>query len=54
MANINVKDLSSNITGFDLFSESENFMRDLSEYNLDLYGGWGFWDFLGRWSGGRA
>jgi hypothetical protein len=39
MANINVKDLSNNITGSDLFSDSESFMRDLSDYELDTQGG---------------
>jgi hypothetical protein len=40
MANITVKDLVKNsITGVDLFNDSENFMRDLSEDELNLYGG---------------
>jgi hypothetical protein len=39
MANINVKDLNSNITGSDLFSDSESFMRDLSDYELNTQGG---------------
>jgi hypothetical protein len=39
MANIKVQDLSS-ITGADLFNESENFMRDLSDDELELQGGW--------------
>jgi hypothetical protein len=39
MANINVKDLSGNITGSDLFSDSESFMRDLSDYELNVQGG---------------
>jgi hypothetical protein len=38
MANIKVKDLTS-IAGADLFSDSENFMQDLSEDELDLQGG---------------
>jgi hypothetical protein len=38
MANINVKDLSGNITGSDLFSDSESFMRDLSDYELNTQG----------------
>jgi hypothetical protein len=40
MANIKLKDLSSgNVTGSDLFSDSESFMQDLSETELDLHGG---------------
>lgn len=35
MANINVKDLNSNITGSDLFSDSESFLRDLSDDELN-------------------
>lgn len=38
MANINVKDLNTNITGSDLFSDSESFMRDLSDYELNTQG----------------
>jgi hypothetical protein len=41
MANIKVKDLIS-IAGTDLFNDSESFMRDLSDDELDLQGG-GFW-----------
>ncbi|PSB44754.1 hypothetical protein [Chamaesiphon polymorphus] len=39
MADIQVKDLTS-IAGADLFSDSENFMRDLSDDELELHGGW--------------
>lgn len=39
MAGIKVKDLNSNITGSDLFIDSESFMRDLSEYELNTQGG---------------
>jgi hypothetical protein len=39
MANINVKDLSGHITGSDLFSDSESFMRDLSDDELTTQGG---------------
>jgi hypothetical protein len=40
MANITVKDLVRNsIIGADLFNDLENFMRDLSEDELSLYGG---------------
>ena len=39
MANINVKDLNSNIAGSDLFSDSESFMRDLSDDELNTQGG---------------
>jgi hypothetical protein len=40
MANIKVKDLAEhNITGVALFSDSESFMQDLSEHELDLQGG---------------
>jgi hypothetical protein len=39
MASIDVKDLNSNITGSDLFSDSESFMRDLSDYELNTQGG---------------
>jgi hypothetical protein len=41
MANITLKDLiSSNITGVSLFNDSESFMQDLSEDELNLQGGW--------------
>jgi hypothetical protein len=41
MANITLKDLiSSNITGVSLFHDSESFMQDLSEDELNLQGGW--------------
>jgi hypothetical protein len=43
MANINIKNLNSNITGSDLFSDSESFMRDLSDDELETTGG-----FTGR------
>jgi hypothetical protein len=40
MTNIKVKDLSTpTITGADLFIDSESFMRDLSDNELDLEGG---------------
>jgi hypothetical protein len=40
MPNIKVKDLSTpTITGSDLFIDSESFMRDLSDNELDLEGG---------------
>ena len=39
MANINVRDLTS-IAGADLFNDSESFMRDLSDRELELGGGW--------------
>jgi hypothetical protein len=38
MANIKLKDLSI-IVGIDLFSDSENFMQELSESELELQGG---------------
>ena len=39
MANIKLQNLTS-ITGSDLFDDSESFMRDLSEDELELQGGW--------------
>jgi hypothetical protein len=39
MANIQLTDLAGNITGFDLFNDSDSFMQDLSEDELDLQGG---------------
>ncbi len=40
MANIRLKNLVGyDITGSDLFSDSESFMQDLSENELDLQGG---------------
>jgi hypothetical protein len=40
MANIKVKDLTQcSITGIDLFDDSESFIQDLSEYELNLQGG---------------
>lgn len=40
MANIALKDLSvNNITGADLFNDSESFMRDLSDDELNINGG---------------
>lgn len=40
MANITLKDLiSSNITGASLFNDSESFMQDLSEDEVNLQGG---------------
>ena len=42
MASITVKDLAKHIViGADLFNDSENFMRDLSEDELNLQGGLG-------------
>ena len=38
MANIKVQDLIS-IAGIDLFSDSESFIRDLSDLEVDLQGG---------------
>jgi hypothetical protein len=38
MANVKVRDLT-NIAGADLFSDSESFMQDLSDYELALQGG---------------
>ncbi len=38
MANIKVKDLTS-IAGADLFNDSESFMRDLSDNELETQGG---------------
>jgi hypothetical protein len=39
MANIKLTELVGNITGFDLFNDSDSFMQDLSEDELDLHGG---------------
>ncbi|PSB44756.1 hypothetical protein [Chamaesiphon polymorphus] len=39
MANIQLTDLAGNIAGFDLFNDSDSFMQDLSEDELDLQGG---------------
>jgi hypothetical protein len=39
MAKIELKNLDSNLTGIDLFDDSESFMQDLSERELDLHGG---------------
>lgn len=39
MANIIVKDLTG-ITGANLFNDSESFMQDLSDSELELQGGW--------------
>ncbi len=38
MANINVKDLIS-IAGADLFNDSDSFLQDLSEMELNIKGG---------------
>ena len=38
MANVKVRDLTS-ISGADLFNDSESFMRDLSEDELNAQGG---------------
>ena len=37
MANIKISDLRP--TGYDLFSDSESYMRELSEAELDTHGG---------------
>jgi hypothetical protein len=39
MANINLQDLSNNTIGADLFSDSESFLRDLSDNELNAQGG---------------
>ncbi len=39
MANIKLIDLAGKIAGFDLFNDSDSFMQDLSEHELDLQGG---------------
>ncbi len=39
MANINLKDLGINTIGADLFSDSESFMRDLSDNEMNAQGG---------------
>ncbi len=39
MANIKLIDLAGSIAGFDLFNDSDSFMQDLSEDELDLHGG---------------
>ncbi len=39
MAKIDVKDLHNSIAGADLFFDSENFMRDLSDDELNTQGG---------------
>lgn len=39
MANIGLKDLSNNTSGSDLFSDSESFMRDLSDNEMNDRGG---------------
>jgi hypothetical protein len=40
MSNIEIKDLNNqNALGADLFSDSESFLRDLSENEFDIYGG---------------
>jgi hypothetical protein len=40
MANITLQDsISSNVTGINLFNDSESFMQDLSEDELSLQGG---------------
>jgi hypothetical protein len=40
MANITLQDLvGSNITGINLFNDSESFLQDLSESELNLQGG---------------
>lgn len=39
MAKIDLKDLGSKTIGADLFSDSESFMRDLSDNELNTQGG---------------
>jgi hypothetical protein len=39
MANIKLTELVGSITGFELFNDSDSFMQDLSEDELDLHGG---------------
>jgi hypothetical protein len=40
MANLTVKDLVlPSIAGTDLFNDSESFLQDLSEHELELHGG---------------
>jgi hypothetical protein len=40
MANIKLKDLTGNtISGINLFIDSESFLQDLSEHELNLHGG---------------
>jgi hypothetical protein len=39
MANIKVRDLTS-IAATDLFDDSESFMRELSDNELEIKGGW--------------
>jgi hypothetical protein len=40
MANIKLENLTGyKLAGADLFSDSESFMSDLSEHELDLHGG---------------
>lgn len=39
MANIKLIDLAGKIAGLDLFNDSDSFMQDLSENELDLLGG---------------
>jgi hypothetical protein len=39
MAKIDLKDLGNNTIGADLFSDSESFMRDLSDNALTTQGG---------------
>jgi hypothetical protein len=41
MADIKINDLLiHDIPGADLFSDSENFLRDLSDDEMDIQGGW--------------
>ena len=39
MANIKLKDLGGTVTGSDLFADSESFMQDLSDRELNIQGG---------------
>lgn len=39
MANIQLSNLAGKIAGFDLFNDSDSFMQDLSDNELDLQGG---------------
>jgi hypothetical protein len=41
MVNITVKDLATNIMGIDLLNDSESFMLDLSDGQIDIQGGCG-------------
>jgi hypothetical protein len=50
MANIKVTNLNASIAGTDLFDDSESFMRELSEDELNLEGGcWHRCHFFSFW-----